>query len=106
VSPLEVATQALELHLDVLIASRVPYNLKLAEKKWLENKLIRDASGKSHAEKVTNAYASETWREFSLELADLENRYQEAVLRHEVLKADYQTKYLLHKETEAQIRRS
>lgn len=104
-SPLELATQALETHLEALNAARVPYNLQLALKKHIESKLTRDAVGKSHAEKVTNAYASEEWRCFSLALATFENAYESESLKHEVLKADYQTKYLLHKETEAQLKR-
>lgn len=104
-SPLEQATSRLEFQLDVLKAAREPFKLMLSQKKHLENKLIRDAVGKSHAERVTNAYGSEDWREFSLLLAQLEERYEHESLKFEVLKYDYQTKYLLAKETEEQIKR-
>lgn len=104
-SPLEAATMKLEFQLDVLKDVRTPFKLKFAEKKHLENRLIRDAVGKSHAERVTNAYASEEWNRFSLGLAELENIYEHECLKMEVLKTDYQTKYLLHKETEEQIKR-
>lgn len=104
-NPLEEATQRLEEQLDVLKASRTPYKLNAAYKKHLENKLIRDAVGKSHAERVALAYASEEWKTFSLKLARLEDTYEHESLKFEVLKTDYQTKYLLHKESEEQIKK-
>lgn len=104
-SPLEEATKRLEEQLDVLKAIRTPYKLNLAYKKHLENKLIRDAVGKSHAERVTHAYASEEWRVFIIKLARLEDRYDHESLKFDVLKTDYQTRYLLHKESEEQIKK-
>lgn len=104
-SPLERATNRLEIQLDFLKAAREPFKRKLAVKKHYEHKLIRDANGKSHAERVCIAYASDFWKEFSIELAELEEAYEHESLKFEVLKYDYQTKYLLAKETEEQIKR-
>lgn len=105
VSPLERATFALESQLEVLNKAREPYKIKLAYKKHLENKLIRDAIGKSHAERCVYAYASDTWESFSQELAKLEILFEHESLKFDVMKIDYQTKYLLMKETEQQIKR-
>lgn len=110
-SPLEQATQRLEFQLDTLKMARTAFKLKMAEKKHLEHRLIRDAQGLgnsmrvSMSEKTTVAYASDEWGVFSLELANLEDKYEHECLKYEVLKADYQTKYLLHKESEEQIRK-
>jgi hypothetical protein len=94
-SPLDAAVTKLEFQLDVLKAARTPYTLMLASKKNLENRLIKEASGKSIAEKTMNAYATSEWESFSLELARLEDIYEYESLKFEVLKVDYQTKYLL-----------
>lgn len=104
-NPLEAATQRLEFQLDVLKAARTPYKLKQAQKKHIEHRLIRDALGKSHAERVTNAYASQLWEEFAMDLARLEDTYEHELLKFEVLKVDYQTKYLLMKEETEQIKK-
>ena len=104
-SPLEAATTALEFQLDVLKVARTGFKLKSAEKKHIEHRLIRDADGKSMSEKTTNAYASEEWRDFSIKLAQFEDKYEHEALKFDVLKVDYQTKYLLHKESEEQIKK-
>lgn len=104
-SPLEMATNALESQLDVLKEARDPFKIILGYKKHLEHRLIRDAAGKSHTEKVTNAYASIEWESFSSKLAKLESSYDHEHLKFDVLKINYQTQYFLAKEQNEQIKK-
>ena len=79
---------------DRLTAARGAYLLKEAERKTYEARLIREAEGKSHAEKTVVAQSHEFWRKFHVELAELENAYEFEKLRYDILDKAFTAEYL------------
>lgn len=66
---------------------------KEAEKRHYEARLIKEALGKSHAERVMNAQAEPAWFEFHKSLARLEAVFEHRKLEHEVLNKEYLAQY-------------
>lgn len=103
--PLIELLTKLEAHNEVLAIARGKFLSKEAQRKFEEARLVREAQGKSHAEKVTVAQSSKEWLEFHRELAHLESDYQYELFKHEILKLEYQARYLLQKQDGDQIER-
>lgn len=85
--------------------ARNAYLIKESERKHFEAMLIRDAAGKSHAERVINAQAASEWVTFQRELARLEAVYEFQKLRFEILDKEWQSQYLTCKLDGAVIRK-
>lgn len=92
----ELATRLnnLSLQNDSLTAARGLYLLKEAERKTFEARLIRDAQGKSHAEKTVHAQATDEWLEFHKALAQLETDFEHHKLRYDILDKAFLGEYL------------
>lgn len=96
--PLIELLTKLEGHNEVLAIARGKYLAKEAQRKYEEARLVKEAVGKSHAEKVTLAQSSKEWLIFHRELSQLESDYQYELFKHEILKLEYQARYLLQKQ--------
>lgn len=79
---------------EMLTKVRNLYLLKEAERKTFEAKLIRDAIGKSHAEKTVNAQATDEWRAFHMALAGMETDFEHHKLRYDILDKAFTAEYL------------
>lgn len=79
---------------DTLGAARNSYLSKEAERKHFEATLVAAAQGKSHAERVINAQATEDWVQFAKELARLEAVFEFQKLKYDVLDKEFQALYL------------
>jgi hypothetical protein len=79
---------------ELLTKARGLYLLNEASRKTFEANLIKNAEGKSHAEKTINAQSTEEWNSFHLTLADLENKYEFEKLRYDILDKAFQAQYL------------
>ena len=90
---------------DLLSKARGAYLLKEAERKNFEATLIKDAPGKSHAEKTNAAQALAFWRQFHKELAILENDYEFQKLKYEILDKAYLAEHLSLKLDSSEIKR-
>lgn len=87
--PLKDIVAALQAHADVLAKAHHDYLVKEAERKWFDARLVIEASGKSHAERLTTAQASDASLEFHKVLARLESIYHFHKLKHDVLDKEY-----------------
>jgi hypothetical protein len=94
---LDPFTERLNLQNDVLGRARNSYLEKEAERKHFEAVLIRQAEGKSMAERTVNAQATEVWMRFMKDLARLESVYEFQKLKYEILDKEWQAHYLTHK---------
>lgn len=90
---------------EILRVAREAYLLKESERKHFEAVLIREAAGKSHAEKVVNAQASDGWVRFSRALAKLESRYEFEKLKFDILDKAYLAEHASFKVDGNMIRR-
>lgn len=90
----------------VLSIARFNYLSKEAEKRHYEAKLITEAIGKSHAEKVTLAQSSDDWVVFHRELAKLESRYQFELFKYQILDKEFQAEYLTRKQDGEEMKKS
>lgn len=79
---------------DVLGLVRNQYLEVESTRKHYEAKMINKASGKSHAERLVNAQASEEWRQLSLNISYLEGSFEFNKLKLEVLNKEYLALYL------------
>ncbi len=61
------------------------YRFKEAERKSFEAGLILSSTGKSHAEKSTQAQADQRWHEFQTDLAQLETEFNFQRRRYDIL---------------------
>lgn len=77
-----------------LTQARGAFLMKEAERKTFEASLIKNAVGKSHAEKTINAQATSDWLKFHLDLSILENQYKFEELRYDILDKAFQAEYL------------
>lgn len=93
-SELHTVLTKLERQCEVLGIARNDYLSKESERKHFEAKLIKEARGKSHAERVTEAQSLDLWLEFHKKLARLEAIYEFQKLKFEVLSKEYQAIYL------------
>lgn len=73
---------------------RNKYLLKDAERKTFEARLVNQSIGKSHAEKVVKAQASDEWLEFHKELAALNCAYEFEKLKYDILDKAYLAEHL------------
>lgn len=96
---------ALDLQNNVLGKARNAFLLKESERKHFEATLVREAEGKSHAERTINAQANPSWLLFQQELARLEAVYEFQKLRFEILDKEWQSQYLTCKLDGAVIRK-
>lgn len=86
--------------------ARNAYLAKDAEKKTFEARLIRDADGKSHAEKTVLAQATEDWLSFQKDLARLEAVFEFEKFKLEILEKEWLAEYASLKSDERQLKRS
>ncbi len=82
---------------DTLGRSRFSYLTKEAERKHFEASLVRNAAGKSHAEKLVSAQSSEQWLRFHKDLARLESVYEFQKFKMEILNKEYLAIYATYK---------
>lgn len=90
---------------DTLGKARAEFLALEAERKHFEACMIRDASGKSHAEKVTNAQANAEWPVFQLKLARAEAVYELQKLKFSIMEKNWQSEYLTMKLDNAVIKK-
>ena len=88
-NPLSLVLMALSEQGRTLSVSRFKYLSKEAERKTYEARLIKGAQGSSHAERTTNAQATEEWRKFHVELSRLESEFEFEKMKWEVLSREY-----------------
>ena len=103
--PLKELLQNMEVQNDTLSKARNKYLTKEASRKYTEAVLIRQASGKSHAEKSINAQATKDWLEFHTELARLEAIFEFQKLKWEILDKEFMAQYLTLKTDPIMVRR-
>lgn len=104
-NPLKPLLEALDQMNDILGKARAEYLALEAERKHFEACMIRDALGKSHAEKVTNAQAHIDWPIFQLKLARAEAVYEFQKLKFSVIEKNWQSEYLCLKLDNAVIKK-
>lgn len=104
-NPLSGATQALDKQNDILGKARNDFLIMEAERKHYEAKLIRESSGRSHAEKVVEAQATEKWLIFHKELARLEAILEFQKLKYQILDKEWLAQHLSLKLDASTIRR-
>lgn len=97
--------EMLEAQAVVLSRARDLYLAKDAERKNFEAKLIDSASGKSHAERVIKAQATDAWLKFHKELARLTSVWEFQKLKYEILDKEWLAQYLTLKSDEGLIKR-
>lgn len=95
---LEDLLSRLDAQADTLSRARHNFFAKEAGRKHFEAVMIRTADGTSHAQKVTNAEASEEWLGFHKNLAHLDSLYEYQKLKYEILKLKFQATYLMEKQ--------
>jgi hypothetical protein len=105
-TPLDPITRALDEQNNVLGKARNDYLAKEAERKNFEAKLVSGAAGKSHAERLINAQATEDWLKFAKELARLEAIYEFQKFRYEIMDKEWLAQYASMKLDERTIKRS
>lgn len=88
-----------------LAKARYRYLRKEAARKHFESTLIKNAPGKSQAEKATHAQAQQEWLDFHCELAKLESVYEFERLKFEILSKEWQSQYLQMKLDESLIKK-
>src|ERR1700726_701497 len=89
-----------------LARSRHAYLMKEAERKHYEARLLSEASGKSHSEKLTIAQSSDDWLKFHKELARLESIYQFDLFKYRILESQFQATYLQTKQDGEHMKRT
>lgn len=105
VTPLDQATAALGAQ-NILVGRRRNEYLKLeAERKTFESRLVKAAAGKSHAERLVNAQATEEWLVFHQKLARAEAIYEFERFKLEILDKEWLAQYSSQKLDEKAIRR-
>jgi hypothetical protein len=102
---LERLTDALTQQNEIVGRARNAYLGKEAERKHFEAVLIRDAKGKSHAERMINAQATEQWLVFHKDLARLQAVYEFQKFKLEILDKEWLAQYMTQKTDAPVIRR-
>lgn len=90
---------------EVLRDARLAYLLREASRKTFEARLIREAEGRSQAEKTMNAQAEQKWADFHHELAVLESEFEFQRLKYEVLEKAYLAEHATYKIEDSLIKR-
>ena len=93
-SPLQQALANLDALNDALGRSRNDYLIQESSRKHFEAKLILAAQGKSHAERLVNAQASNEWIDFSQDLARAESKYEHLKLKFQILEKTWLSVHL------------
>lgn len=93
-NPLQDLITALSLQNEILGRARAQYLSLEAIRKFEEASLVKVAPGKSHAEKLVNAQATQVWLAFHKKLARAEAIYEFQRLKFTVLEKEYQACYL------------
>lgn len=104
-NPLSEFTEALNKQNDILGKARNDYLIMEAERKNFEARLVRDSRGKSHAERVIEAQATEKWLIFHKELARLEAILEFQKLKYQILDKEWLAQHLSLKLDASTIRR-
>jgi len=78
---------------DQLGVARNAFLAKDAEKDHFRATLVKHAEGKSQAEKLMNAQATEEWRIFNKDHAHLESVYEFLKLKFKIMEKEYQSAY-------------
>lgn len=86
-------------------AARGKYLLRESERKHFESNLVRAAVGKSHAEKLNAAQASDEWLVFHRDLAKLEALYEFEKLKFEILDKAFLAEHLSLKLDASEMKR-
>lgn len=94
ISSLRDILNKLESQNDILGRARNAYLEAEAEKKHFEATLVQLSKGKSHAERTTEAHASEKWLKFHKDLARLEAILEFQKLKFEILNKEYLAEHL------------
>jgi hypothetical protein len=102
-TPLDSVIEALSEQNVIVGRARNAYLAKESERKTFESRLIQAAEGKSQAEKLMNAQATDEWLEFSKALARLEAVYEFEKFKLTILDREYQAQYLEIKDNGKQI---
>ncbi len=96
--PLIRLTTQLHALNETLSKARYLYLSLEAERKHFESRLVKEAQGKSHSEKVTIAQSSKEWLEFHHKLARLESEYQFHLFKFKITELEFQACYLTQKQ--------
>lgn len=102
-TPLDAVIESLSEQNVVVGRARNAYLAKESERKTFESRLIQTAEGKSQAEKLMNAQATNDWLEFAQKLARLESVYEFEKFKLTILDREYQAQYLEIKDNGKQI---
>jgi hypothetical protein len=94
---IEECREALNEQNAVLARARDAFLLKEAERKYFEANLIKKADGKSHAERLVNAQATDAWLTFHKDLARLESLFEFEKLKYDILDKGWLEKYSANK---------
>lgn len=97
ISPLKSLLVKLEAHNEVLAQARHRYLRHEAQRKHKEALWIKEAVGKSHAERVVNAQANPEWLMFYVEQSRLEAVYEFQKMKMEILNKEWLAQYLEQK---------
>jgi len=103
---LEECVSRLDAQNDLLRIVRKKYLEAEACRKHYEARMISMAVGKSNAEKVINAQATESWRNQALMIASLESDFEFEKLKFSVLEKDFLAIHLSMKLDDQTMRRS
>lgn len=93
-TPLAKALARLEAKNIDLGRARNVYLMLECERKHFEAKLVGEALGKSHAERMIHAQGSEEWLVFHKKLARAESEYEFIKLQFSILEKTWQSLYL------------
>lgn len=92
--PLKPIVDTLKKQCQILGKARDEYLAMEATRKYFEGNLIKNAPGKSHAERVNHAQSTNESLEFHKGLARLEAAFKFHELKFQVLEKEYQAQYL------------
>lgn len=104
-SQLQLCIDRLNKQNESLGKDRNAFLLKEAERKHFEATLIQNAEGKSHAERTTNAQATEEWLSFHKDLARRQSVFEFQKLKFEILDKEFWAEYGSAKAEDKIIRR-
>lgn len=91
---------------NVLDIIRTKYLEAESCRKHYEAKMVARATGKSHAERLVAAQASDSWRHQALRIAQFESSYEFEKLKLDILSKEYMALYLSFKIDNEVMRKS
>lgn len=104
-TPLDAVIESLSEQNVVVGRARHAYLAKESERKTFEARLTQTAEGKSQAEKLMNAQATEEWLEFHKALARLDAVYEFEKFKLDILDKEFMAQYLELKDNAQIVRR-